>query len=755
MATQHLNRLAGLLTATYSAGRLADETDADLLDRCRAGADPAAFEAIVRRHGGRVLAACRKVLPDPADVDDAFQATFLTLLRNPRAVRKAESLGAWLYGVAHRTSVRARDTARRRNGLLRIAAKPIDAGAPDLSWKEACAVLHQELEKLPDTLRLPLMLCYLDGQSRDEAAAQLGWSLNEVRGRLERGRSRLRARLQKRGIALSAGLLAAAARTSVTAGVPPTRFIEIALRALAGRPSAAADALASGVSPAMIKTAKAFSAFVVAAGVLVGVVALGTGFGLPGTTVAKQAQPPGFPGPGEKDPPKAPAKPVARNATVTGRVFGPDGKPLAGAKLDMGRPEGSLELGASDADGKFKVKVPVPAGHFSVFLIARADGVGMDLQFISVDRLGDGVELRTVTDNPIRAKIVDTQGKPVAGATVAVSKLIVFRNNSLDEFLDGYKRGDHSPLYPGDATGLWCDTGVLPAVTTDKDGKFEITGVGAERLAALRVSGPGLAVSELWVVNRKEFDPKPYNESKPEPARPDDRRLPLRPAGSFPLHAPDRSLVGEAEKRIRGTVTDVDTGKSCARVKVTLVPDTQESPPIRLSAVTDAEGKYEIRGAHKARTYLLSVLADPNTRHVAAQLRADDTAGFEPATANIKVKKGVVITGKVIDTETKKPVRGYATVSVTNANPFVKDYPGFVLTERMTVSTGEDGTFRIVTIPGPVLLVGGAYRDREKYKPAVADQMLPGSAQVNFSKALEIKADAETVTQDILLEPVK
>jgi hypothetical protein len=97
-----------------------------------------------------------------------------------------------------------------------------------------------------------------------------------------------------------------------------------------------------------------------------------------------------------------------------------------------------------------------------VFLIARADGVGTDLRLIDVGRLGDGVELRTVTDNPIRGKIVDTQGKPVAGATVAVSKHLVFGDNSPDGFLDGYKRGDLSPLYPGDAIGLWCDTGVLP-----------------------------------------------------------------------------------------------------------------------------------------------------------------------------------------------------------------------------------------------------------------------------------------------------
>ena len=287
-------------------------------------------------------------------------------------------------------------------------------------------------------------------------------------------------------------------------------------------------------------------------------------------------------------------------------------------------------------------------------------------------------------------------------------------------------------------------------MTTDKDGKFEIKGAGVERLVALRVAGAGVAETELWVANRKGLDPKPYNEARAEPIRPGE---PIRPR--FVLHAPDVSVIAEPEKLIRGTVKDIDTGKPRVDVKVIPVPDGRDMFPLRLVATTDADGKYEIHGARKNASYTVAVDGDPDTRHIAARVRVDDTAGYEPLTADIKVKKGVVITGKVIDTETKKPVRGYATVSVTNDNKFVKDYPGFVPTERLTVSTGADGTFRIVTIPGPVLLVGGASGDRDKYKRAAADPMLPGSAPGNFSKVLEIKADAETVTQDILLEPEK
>src|SRR5204862_7121240 len=115
---------------------------------------------------------------------------------------------------------------------------------PDLSWREACAAVHEELDRLPDGYRLPLLLCYLEGKSRDEAAAELGWTLNRVRGQLEPGRLRLRARLERRGLALSAGLLAAVAGNSVSAGGPPARLVQAAMRAAAGRPSAGAAGLA-------------------------------------------------------------------------------------------------------------------------------------------------------------------------------------------------------------------------------------------------------------------------------------------------------------------------------------------------------------------------------------------------------------------------------------------------------------------------------------------------------------------------------
>ena len=129
--------------------------------------------------------------------------------------------------------------------------RPTAAETPDLSWREACAILHEELDRLPDQYRLPLILCYLDGKSRDEAAQQLGVTTNALRGRLERGRDRLRGRLTKRGVALSAGLLTAVAH-SAKAGSLPESLLRAALEAATGgRVSAGVAALVHGAGPTM------------------------------------------------------------------------------------------------------------------------------------------------------------------------------------------------------------------------------------------------------------------------------------------------------------------------------------------------------------------------------------------------------------------------------------------------------------------------------------------------------------------------
>ena len=207
--------------------------DADLLARFTAAGDEACFAELARRHGPTVWAVCRRLTPDRHAAEDAFQATFLVLLRRAGAVRRADSLAGFLHGVARKVSARCR---RRSAEVVNDAAGGADP-ATEASQREEAAALHAELDRLPARFREVLLLCDLAGLSRPEAAARLGWSEGSVKGRLERGRKLLAARLAKRGLA--GGLAVAVA--------PPAELVASAGRSAtavwlggpvrAGRPS--------------------------------------------------------------------------------------------------------------------------------------------------------------------------------------------------------------------------------------------------------------------------------------------------------------------------------------------------------------------------------------------------------------------------------------------------------------------------------------------------------------------------------------
>jgi RNA polymerase sigma factor (sigma-70 family) len=199
--------------------------DADLLRRYARDRDADAFAELVARHGPVVLGVCHRALGHTADAEDAFQATFLALARNARTVRDPARLPGWLHRVALRAARRARTRRRPALPLDDATDLPAPPESHDLSWREGLAVLDEELNALPDRLRAPLVLCYLDGLTRDEAALRLGWSLAMLKRRLEEGRTRLRERLVRRGV--SAAVLAAAAGTGdgLRAALPPDLLV--------------------------------------------------------------------------------------------------------------------------------------------------------------------------------------------------------------------------------------------------------------------------------------------------------------------------------------------------------------------------------------------------------------------------------------------------------------------------------------------------------------------------------------------------
>ena len=197
---------------TAAGGELAAYCDRDLLRRFADAGDQAAFATLFRRHANMVLGVCRRVLPGEQDAEDACHAAFLLLSRKARSGRWQPSVANWLYLTARRVARNARVSADRRVRREKSVAVPEAVQPVDrMTGRELLAVLDEELDKLPRRYREPLVLCYLEGLTRDEAAARLGVPPNTLKGQLDRGRKRLGGALARRGCTAGAGLLAIAA----------------------------------------------------------------------------------------------------------------------------------------------------------------------------------------------------------------------------------------------------------------------------------------------------------------------------------------------------------------------------------------------------------------------------------------------------------------------------------------------------------------------------------------------------------------
>jgi RNA polymerase sigma-70 factor (ECF subfamily) len=181
---RHIRHLAG----TRPAENL---SDGQLLDRFIAGQDEA-FAALVYRHSGLVMGVCRRTLHHAQDAEDAFQATFLVLARKAASIRNKEAVGSWLYGVAYHIAMEVKTRAARRRAHERQAHDmPRSDSFAEETWSELQPVLDQELHRLPEKYRLPLVLCYLQGKTHREAASELGWPIGSMSRRLDRARDLL------------------------------------------------------------------------------------------------------------------------------------------------------------------------------------------------------------------------------------------------------------------------------------------------------------------------------------------------------------------------------------------------------------------------------------------------------------------------------------------------------------------------------------------------------------------------------------
>ena len=236
----------------------ADAPDRELLARFARERDATAFAALVARHGGAVWAACRRFLDREQDAEDAFQAVFLTLARKAASV--GDGLPAWLHGVARRAAANLRRGERRRAEGEEAARVP-EGRSADVSWREGLAILDEELARLPARYRAVLIVCCLDGRSRDEAARHLGCTEGRVKGLLERGRELLRQRLARRGLELGSVLLVAGVTRSAAAVSGEARVHAAQGLGAGGAASPAAAALSERVVSVMfVQKLKAMAA---------------------------------------------------------------------------------------------------------------------------------------------------------------------------------------------------------------------------------------------------------------------------------------------------------------------------------------------------------------------------------------------------------------------------------------------------------------------------------------------------------------
>jgi RNA polymerase sigma factor (sigma-70 family) len=243
-------------TIVHALTRLASTelTDGQLLGRYVTTGDAAAFETLVRRHGPMVLGVCRRLLPNLHDAEDAFQATFLVLVRKATTITPRDAVGSWLNGVAYRAAQKVRvAAARTRSKEVQVAQVPEPTSVAEGIWHDVLPLLDHELALLPEKYRLPIVLCDLEGKTRKEAARQLGWPEGTVAGRLASARTMLAKRLARHGLPLSAGVLAAVLSESGTqAAVPLTLVIATVRAATGGVMQTGISSVAEGVVRTML-----------------------------------------------------------------------------------------------------------------------------------------------------------------------------------------------------------------------------------------------------------------------------------------------------------------------------------------------------------------------------------------------------------------------------------------------------------------------------------------------------------------------
>jgi RNA polymerase sigma factor (sigma-70 family) len=780
--TAVLGRVIHTLAARGEEAALGDR---ELLARFAEKNDQSAFAVLVQRYSGMVLGVCRRSLANIQDAEDACQATFLVLAQKAAADHWRPSLANWLYTTARQVAANARIAAQRRAHRESQAALPERVGPLELVMgRELLAALYKELDRLHARYREPLVLCYLQGLTREEAAVCLGIPPGTLKTRLERGRQRLHDALTRCGWTLGASLLASMAVSPTRAASPG--LVQAILATVGGSPPGLVVELARGVMMNTCVSRLFRRALGVAALALLGI---GVWAAWPAALSQLPAKAEQLKAEGPVVKPdradarqktKSPAVDEKGNSVeVSGRVVDPDGKPVSGAKVFFARsvlaffrdppppPPASV---STDAKGRFRFRVSKTGYLFAEEkaewleggLVGVAPGYGPGWAYgEGAEKLVD-VTIKLVKDVPIKGRVLDLEGKPVAGVSVRVRGYYLAEGDLKKwvEALQARKEG-HDVHSLGGSMNPAYQLGLARPVITGADGAFRLTGVGAERVIALRFEGPTIAISEVYVVTRPcPTVVVPRNKKKPG-------------AGNYVYHGPTFDHVVAPTMPIVGTIRAKDTGKPLAGVTVRAHLDSAygyyNDRENFIRATTDKEGQYRLVGLPRmAGQYLWVAPAAGQPYLPPERATAGVSTGNDPLRVDFELKRGVLIRGRVTDKVTAQPVAALVEYMAFADNPHLKE-GGVLRGYAFQVRTDPDGFFTLAGLPGRGLLAARvAYMEwhnrNGRYLLDVGADKIKGPIVTHgpwparqFNTVVEISPTQEggSVRQDIALIPVK
>ncbi|MEX2118286.1 MAG: M56 family metallopeptidase [Pirellulales bacterium] len=426
----------------------------------------------------------------------------------------------------------------------------------------------------------------------------------------------------------------------------------------------------------------------------------------------------------------------AEEINIRGQVVGPDGAPVGGiavyrrvSKVPQPRSPDDIALqqcAVSGTDGTFTVSMfprDWPAWASQMPLVAYHKGHGLAWEQIGRQPGRREVTLKLIEDEPVRGRILDTQGRPVGGARVHVNGIWAPKSETLDDLLTAWKqewgRALHETTRP-----LHVPMASILGATTNEAGQFELRGIGRERIALLGVGGPAIAQSVLLAVTRPAFDPQPYNEAIIAQTSPELRRLPQTPR----LVGPAFDHVAEPELVIEGNVY---TGE-----KRTGVPGASVSASTGYAstaiAATDAKGRFQLRGLPRGDERFVHITAPDDGDLLKRMVSIGAPPGESTVRLDVELKRGVVVTGRILDRQTGNAVHGNLRFAPLPDNHYFGQpgYESYQSGDRTTAgSTDATGQFRLVVIPGPGVLIAQV-TGRET---ALGDQPLKPYRQAEFS----------------------